>query len=126
MIKIEFESPRLQKEVEDFLVEEKDEQEEGRSRNMGIIRKEGRIFYSNLPAFSFIWKVTRYFDQDVTATCQCGDLAIVNKKGKTNNPDTKTSLNCGFHQVWFNAVIQERENIKDSKKQDNFNELLDQ
>lgn len=56
-----------------------------------------------------IWELSNVFNQSIQATCQFGDVVLVNENGK-HNKDTKFThpVGCEPRQVWFNACLSTR------------------
>lgn len=102
---ITFQSKRLREDFDEYITS--NEQVRGYSTDFYIIKIDGKDYYSGLSSFEIIWRLSFYFDQIATATCQHGDIAIVNQDS-SHNTDTPVSENCGLHQCWFNACVSER------------------
>lgn len=104
--RLDVESPKLLKRIKEYL--ETEDQTVGHFTCLGIIKHQGKVFLSSLDAFNLVWKLTRYFEQVAVATCQYGDIALVNEKDGKNSEDTPVTNNCGTHQTWFNACVSTR------------------
>jgi len=102
-------STKLKKEIDEYII--KNEQHKGYFSYLGITKKEGNKYISDLPITDLMWKLSSYFNQAIVNTIQFGEFGLINQAGDTN-PDTPFSNNyaIGDKKVWANAFIAQYDN----------------
>lgn len=106
---IKFESLSLWKAFETYLEKNADSQDSGLASNFGIVRRDGRSYYSSIDPFTILQKMCFYFDQIASPSIQWGDFCLVNENGKGNTDTPKAgALTQSSSRCWYNASVSRR------------------
>lgn len=102
--RLQVNSSILLKKITQYLIDNADIQMAGRAGNLGIVEVIGNEFYSYLEPFAMVQVVSYRLNQSIQASCQYGDVGLVNEDG-TANSDVPTKFG---KKCWANGYISTR------------------